>query len=347
MPYQKKYYDELNIFRGIIIIWVVIGHSFYEMQPVFGFFHSYAYTFHMPAFFLLSGFLFAPKLNRAKTRKNKLSLLGERFKRLIVPYLFLTLVSYILKLIFEKYADNALPDGWNILKDVILGTNNPNGGLWFLYILFMISVIAIIISAVPIKITVIIFAALKIVTLFVNIDIPVIGSACFYGIYFFTGILLIEYYDKVSQFFSKKLSDKKNFYVFSASTAFIAAVSFVITYLYLKSEKNNIILLLICIFNIISAYLTAQLISMLKPVKPSIMTIGFYGMDIYMIGYYVQISIRVIFGSMLHLPENVYTLMMFLFGLLLPIPISKYIVRKITPARRLILGDFSSKNKES
>ncbi|MGN0521523.1 MAG: acyltransferase family protein [Eubacterium sp.] len=347
MPCEKKYYDELNIFRGLIIIWVVIGHSFDAAQPILGFAHSYAYTFHMPAFFLLSGFLFAPKIRRSNTASQKLSLVFDRFKRLIIPYLFLTLVSYILKFLFESYANNALASGWGIVSSVLLGINNPNGGLWFLHLLFILSVIAVIISRLPITVTFVIFAVLKIVSLFVNINIPIISSVFFYGIYFFFGMLLIDRYDKISEFFNKKLSEKKSFAAFSVISVIMLAASFAASFFYLKIEKNSVLSFLLCVFNIILWYFIAQLVMRIKPVKPAVMTIGFYGMDIYMIGYYIQISIRVIFGSMLGLPITVYTLLMFIFGLLLPIPISKYIVRKIKLTRILILGDFSSKNKES
>lgn len=346
MPKVKKYYDELNIFRGLIIVWVVIGHSFDAAQPILGYAHSYAYTFHMPAFFLLSGFLFTSKVNHSKSISQKLSVIGDRFKRLIVPYLSLTAVSYVLKFIFERYANNALPSGWKIASSILLATDNPNGGLWFLHALFIFSVIAIIINKIPSKISFAIFAALKIVTLFIGITIPVIGTICFYGIYFFLGLVLAEYYDKLSEFFNKKLAEKKDFAVFTVITIVLLAISFILSYLYLQIDKNSVLSLLICVMNIIVWYLAAQLINKTKLAKPAVMTVGNYGMDIYMIGYYVQIAIRVVLGSMLGLPLTVYTIIMFVLGLLLPIPISKYIVRKIKPARMLILGDFSSKNKE-
>lgn len=88
--------------------------------------------------------------------------------------------------------------------------------------------------------------------------------------------------------------------------------------------------------------ISISLMSTEKIKKPANI-IGNYGMDIYMIGYYVQISIRVVFGSMLGLPYLFYSICMFIFGLVLPIPISKYIVRKIKILRILVLGDFSKK----
>lgn len=64
-----------------------------------------------------------------------------------------------------------------------------------------------------------------------------------------------------------------------------------------------------------------------------------------MFGYYVQIAIRVVLGTMLGVPYVLYSLLMCVLGLLLPIPISKYIVRKIKLAKMLMLGEFTKKDK--
>ena len=58
------------------------------------------------------------------------------------------------------------------------------------------------------------------------------------------------------------------------------------------------------------------------------MLFGDYGMDIYMIGYYVQQAIFVVFGKILGISYPIYGWLMFIFGLITPIVISKYIVRK-------------------
>ena len=42
MESKKKYYSELNIFRGLIIVWVVIGHSFDADGSFFGMLNTYA-----------------------------------------------------------------------------------------------------------------------------------------------------------------------------------------------------------------------------------------------------------------------------------------------------------------
>lgn len=339
---QKKYYDELNIFRAFIIVWVVIGHSFNDALNLGGLLHSYAYTFHMPAFFLLSGILFAPKLSKCTNLKSKAELIINRMKRLLVPYLFFTFVSYILKFFFESYANNKLPKGKDIITSILFAVDLPNGGLWFLHQLFILSVIAILLSNINKYILFALSAALKIISIFVTasfFSLPVIGLLSNYCLYFFGGIILSEHYDKLSHTIITFLKAKKAVYI-SAVTIFLA-ISFTVSFIYVNKEKNEWLSLFICIFNIIIWYLVSHTFNSFTKLKAPIMTVGNYGMDIYMLGYYVQIAIRVVCGSMLNIPYNIYSLMMLIFGLILPIPISKYIVRKFKVTRILVLGDFS------
>ena len=68
------------------------------------------------------------------------------------------------------------------------------------------------------------------------------------------------------------------------------------------------------------------------------MLLGDYGMDIYMIGYYVQQAIFVVCGKILGFDYLVYAWMMLIFGLIAPIFLSKYVVRKNHMLSTLILG---------
>lgn len=347
MESKKKYYSELNIFRGLIIVWVIIGHSFNADGSFFGMLNTYAYTFHMSAFFILSGILFAPKINRIHSFKAAVSAIFERFKRLIVPYLFFSAVSYILKLFFSDYAYNKMSTGPEFIIDIILGVNNPNGGIWFLNNLFIFSVIAIILSFLPAAVTFVLSAVLFALSYFVDFNSYVITLINF-APFFFLGILLSRYYDKISEFFKnqfKKSSGRKKVY---ASTVVMILLSVTVFIIYVKFSLAQVFpvsKVLICAVNVICWYMISVSLMSTEKIKKPANIIGNYGMDIYMIGYYVQIAIRVVFGSMLGLPYIFYSLCMFVFGLVLPIPISKYIVRKIKILRILVLGDFSNKNK--
>lgn len=77
------------------------------------------------------------------------------------------------------------------------------------------------------------------------------------------------------------------------------------------------------------------------------MCIGDYGMDIYMIGYYVQIAIRVILYSMLNVNVHICSASMFIFAIIIPIPLSKYIIRKFKLTNAVMLGNFKSLKRKN
>ena len=59
----------------------------------------------------------------------------------MIPYFLISLITLVFKFLFSAYAKNDIAE--NVLFEIVIGRNNPNGGIWFLYTLFEISVIAI------------------------------------------------------------------------------------------------------------------------------------------------------------------------------------------------------------
>lgn len=337
---KKNYFDELNVFRGLVIVWVVLGHS-YDPTCAIGFLHTYGYSFHMSAFFMLSGMLFYPKISRIKTFSNAAGTIWGRFKRLMVPYFVYSVITYILKLLFQDYANNEISE--NIVTDVLLGVNNPNGGLWFLHLLFIISVLAVILCKVPAWITFAGSAVLKVCSLVFDFDIPVITNIFDYSFYFFAGLLLFKYYGDIRSYLYKFIDRKNGKAGITLVSAVLLACSFLLVYFTYQLDFYRYISVAVTLFGIITWYAVSLAVCSFKLPKKAAMVIGSYGMDIYVLGYFVQIPIRVVLGSMLGAPYYLYTTLMFVLGLLLPIPVSKYIIRKVGVFRALFLGDFSKK----
>ncbi len=345
---KKAYFDELNIFRALLIFWVVVGHSTEEGLGVGGLFHTYAYSFHMYGFFVLSGILFASKLKRIEGVKDMGAAVFERFKRLIIPYLFFSLVSYALKFVFEKYALNSISK--NIFLDLLTGTDNPNGGIWFLHALFVISVLAILLCKLPDWLNLTVFTGLYFASPFLAVDgISVLNRTLRYGMFFFFGIFIAKYYGRISEavcgFFKKRLN------LSAALTVVYFGFSLMIVFavfakdIKATSYQNFLFLTLVILFNVLVHYLLAHTANAIAPLKKPLTVIGDYGMDIYLIGYYVQIAIRVVLGQMLGAPDVLCSVLMLVFGLLAPIPISKYIIRKFRLTSAVMLGAFPKKDK--
>ncbi len=101
---NKRYYDRLDIVRGIAIFLVIFGHSIqcgsgaeYNGKQLFfdDFVFRLVYSFHMPLFMIISGFLFA----KTASGKTFLAVIKSRTMRLILPVFvwqtLLTIMSVI------------------------------------------------------------------------------------------------------------------------------------------------------------------------------------------------------------------------------------------------------------
>lgn len=92
---MKKRIEWVDIFKGIAILLVVIGHS---NSPING----YIYSFHMAAFLFISGFLCSYK------NKDILEYSLKKIYTLIIPFVlsnvgFIALVGIIMRLQKKKY----------------------------------------------------------------------------------------------------------------------------------------------------------------------------------------------------------------------------------------------------
>lgn len=340
---KRRYYDELNIFRALIIIWVTVGHSFDRGADFTGFLHSYAYCFHMQAFFILSGLLFGGKIKRIASVKDAAAAVKERFIRLMVPYLFLTLVSFLLKLAMQPYAYHKLRK--EDLLYSLIGICNPNGGLWFLYTLFVLSLLAILLYRLPFWAGFLLSVGLYTVHTVTGItDWAVMTYVGEYCMFFFFGLVLSQGYKNISDAATNAV--KKHPIPWTAAVLLLLAVSVAVANAKINLyPRSSAVSLAAAVLMIAVYYLLAVVLCQLAPVKRALSVIGNYGMDIYLIGYYVQITLRVVLMSLLALPYPVYSSAMLLFGLLLPIPISALFVRKFRITSLLILGSYKKEVK--
>lgn len=329
---QKEYFSELNIMRGMAVLCVVIGYSFDPTtEPtILGFLKSFVYCFHMPAFFFISGFLVK---EQKLTWTDKINKIKHKASRLMVPYLFLTIVTVGLKVLFGTFARNPL--NYNtLLVDIMIGRNNPNGGLWFLYALFVISAAGILSAGVDVSILFGISVGLHLMNVFVlHQSGHIFGFFLTYAMYYLGGSVFRKYcYAKVAQ--SKLITSGRGKIPILMGTGLLIGVAFIRVYY----VNNWLLSTVVTVGGIAILYLWALDADRESKSRQLWMMLGDYGMDIYMIGYYVQQSIYVILGKVLHQDYYVYAWCMLVGGVVLPVLISKYIVRKNRLMSRLILG---------
>lgn len=132
--------EKVDIIKGLLIICVLLGHT--------GFPYSQFLVFQLPVFFMISGYLYAPKYS--ESIQGLLKLLMKRIKSLWIPYvianIIFTLLHNPLKAI-HVYDENILfLSKTEIIKELVkilffAGGQSLTGALWFLRVLFFASII--------------------------------------------------------------------------------------------------------------------------------------------------------------------------------------------------------------
>lgn len=137
---MNKRIEWIDIARGILIIFIVLGHTITD-GPLW----RYLFSFHVPAFFFLSGYCYVHK------KQSATDFLSHRFCTIMIPYFVFSLFSIIV----FSIGSIILPSLNNILdcniKNNILcmiyGNSKPaimkyNQPLWFLPCLFCVYLLA-------------------------------------------------------------------------------------------------------------------------------------------------------------------------------------------------------------
>ena len=155
---MKKHIEWIDDAKTLTMLLVIIGHCTYYtiMTPYGGVSHfedvpssevsimwkllgamvGFIYTFHMPLFMLLSGACFSLSMRRDVKFK---ALLQNKAKRLLVPFLYTTLLVSIPLKYFSGYYDASS----NVFHDIIFGQFllMGNSHLWFVFSLFWIFIL--------------------------------------------------------------------------------------------------------------------------------------------------------------------------------------------------------------
>lgn len=141
MQIMKNRISYIDIAKGIGIFLVIWGHIILSGPA-----YNIIYAFHMPLFFFLSGFVFS---------KNKYHNIKEFFikkvKTLIIPYIFLSLITYAYWVLIENRFNG---NNTNVLKPFIQifiaqgsgGYMQHNIPMWFVPCLFIVENIGFFIS---------------------------------------------------------------------------------------------------------------------------------------------------------------------------------------------------------
>ena len=286
-----KKLTELDIAKGIAIIAVVLGHSFPDADygisnELANFIHSFVYGFHMPVFFFIAGLL------SAKHRFDEpIPYIRKRARKLLVPYFGLSMVGLVLKQIFASEANHAfsISDSWKIL----LG-QSPMGGMWYLWTLFVMSLVFILITRFIEDDWTLLLFGLIFHLIYLRGDTTFMHNFTNFFVYFVLGVACKEMYPKFREL------DHKS----------ILCLSFIAYYLSIRYEIPVLIKGVLGIVMVISV---SHLIK-----SELLIDMGQRSYGIYLISYFIAIPIRVICYQKLSMNYWIVTTLMFIGGLFIP-----------------------------
>lgn len=207
--------DCYSLLKALIVPLVVLGHFcvMYTQNGAFrplvtsrtlGLVSTYIYSFHMPAFFMLSGCVYGFAILAGKYRAPGHFLL-KKTKRLILPYFLFGLLLVVPVVYFCKVEPLSIPQAAH--RNIILATQPRH--LWYVLTLFEIFVLCALLRPLLAKTPLIVFLGAAAVYYFVQPKLRLtdayLPAPNFLGyknllrnlVYFVFGVLLNKHFDSI------------------------------------------------------------------------------------------------------------------------------------------------------
>lgn len=131
----------LAVLQGFSMLLVVLGHvtlsdEFMDPRyPLVAAMERVIYSFHMPLFIFVSGWLFALTcLNRNVTYH---ATMRKKLMRLGIPFLAFTLIAIVAKLALSHWVKRPV-DVRELIDTFVLFSSNPLGEMWFIIVLLVL-----------------------------------------------------------------------------------------------------------------------------------------------------------------------------------------------------------------
>ena len=333
---KKNRYTEIDLARGIGIFLVVLGHSIKQTGVSAGWIKILTYiiySFHMPLFFCLSGFVSAKILTM--NRRERGSYIISRARRLLIPYFTIGLIYIPIKLKMSDVAVKPFTTGdiWKIL----IG-QNPDVSLWFLYILFLIELIsALVVNTYNFRSIWYGSFFLSVAIYWANLDLRTPK----YLFFFLMGIWVRLKFEDCRKAGYEDAMDGQDL------LAFLALVTDIIAIIFLYRTTITVTMMLTSLCGIyLVLWISSRLVYNIdgeekEPGKLAriFLLLGLFSMDIYILHEPVMTVVKLVLWNRLGLNYILCTFVIFICALCIPIPVSKWIIRKIRPLRFLLLGE--------
>lgn len=315
---EKKYLPYLDIAKGIGIILVVVGHCIPDATSAGGisddclrWVDSVIYSFHMPLFFFISGYLAAPRTANFSVRE----LLKKRVSRLLIPYFFVGLCYMPFKLVLSAFANKPYDIG--NLWQIVLGVN-PMGELWFLYVLFLCTVAGVLLRF---RVDGWLLLLAAVLAVFVQPIVHFPNAPLFFLFYFLGGIYVKRH--------QPELVERMQRWQMVLLVVCFAAMNVWLPACPQLKFLTSICGTLACLWFSLRLEGTSW--------GARLMVVGQYSMDIYILSDMIKIPFRMLLWNHWHLYYPAF-IVCTVAALALPYYLSRYGIRRVPWLARLVLG---------
>lgn len=188
---------DIDVMQGIAMVLVVLGHHRFDFMPEWyiSFFY-WLYTYHMPLFIFISGFLIRYSYKGINNGGEYRRYVSKRMKKFFLPFFIIGTIGTFATWNFNDV--NALLN--NLLNLIISPKQSEVTFLWYIYLLFIFYCIAPIIFNAKLWIKVLLF----IVAVYLSTHVIPIGYICIdwftrYFVFFLCGAFVAKNYHKITQ----------------------------------------------------------------------------------------------------------------------------------------------------
>lgn len=338
MNCNQKRISWIDSCKGLATILVVIGHIadgylganlFVEYTSLMEHIFNLIYSFHMPLFFVLSGYVFYLAYCRNYTlKKNKFRI---QVFNLIYIYSIMCCVQWVFKTIFSNNVNGKLT-----IRDLILIPIKPISPYWYLYVLIFFYIIFILVEKIHI------YEKYKLATCFfistfgslVSVDSPFpLRRIIIYSFFFYLGIFFAK-----EEYAIKYITQTKNLISGGICSMLIFAASIITNRNLLKIDIIGI-----CTAAIISIFIIG-LFAKNEYSNKFLDLCGKYSLEIYIIHCFITAANRVILVK-LHI-TNFYVNVLVNLMMAVFIPIICSLILKKLKLYTIFLRPFSLRTKK-
>lgn len=329
----KNRIEWLSALQGFSMLLVVLGHVTLSNEfqdpahPVAAALERIIYTFHMPLFIFISGWLFCLTcLDKEISYKDAMR---KKFLRLGVPFLAFTVVTIVIKLGLSHFVKRPV-DAQELIDTFILFRSNPLGEMWFIIVL-LILMLCFPVYKWLIKNNALIWGLCGSLLLFIVVPEDIsyfnLSKAVRLLVYFIMGIICCHY--KIVEKYASR------WYTIIMSLAlFICVNCLELTSEIIPAHANYVIG---CMAGI--ALSTSLCCYLVKIRRSAFDSFSRYTFQIFLVGIFFQIAVRILYGRIGHTGSFIYP-MLFLVsviaGIYVPVAIARLIESRFPRIKKFI-----------